>query len=138
MENIKNNRNNLNIHFQHQVIIKAPGLLDMMYRGCEISGELGVSDRVVAEWTKIGLPTEKDKQGHLWINGMEAKNWILENKKRKATGRKLEDDEAFCMKCKCIVKFPSIEVKHIKGSLIHIKGNCPICGTKINRGGRND
>jgi ribosomal protein S27AE len=51
-------------------------------------------------------------------------------------GRKLKDDEAYCMRCAQAVKMTNVSAKAMQGKLILIRGTCPNCGCTINRGGR--
>jgi hypothetical protein len=53
----------------HAVIVKAPGLLPMLYSPSELEEELGVPARTIRDWLKSGLPHERDAGGHIWING---------------------------------------------------------------------
>ncbi len=49
--------------------------------------------------------------------------------------RKLEECEAFYVRCNQIVRMQDPTVRHIKGKLYHTKGIWPHCGRTINRGG---
>ena len=66
----------LKLHLPHAVIVKAPGLLPMLYRLGELAEELEISPRVVREWMDKGLPYTRDAHGHLWINGQQFAEWV--------------------------------------------------------------
>ena len=51
-------------------------------------------------------------------------------------GRKLKDDEGYCMRCNQPVQMTDVSTKAMLGKLILIRGTCPNCGCTINRGGR--
>jgi hypothetical protein len=118
--------------------LKAPGLLNMRYRACEIAEDLKVSDRTVAHWVKLGMNSERDGQGHLWINGQDCQTWIIQNKKAARSTHKLQQGEAYCIHCKKVVKLINPEKVASVGKLVHYKSICPECGGKIIRGGKND
>jgi len=54
----------------------------------------------------------------------------------KAAAHNLGDNEAYCLRCKQIVKVVDPGIEPRRGKLILIKGTCPNCGCTINRGGR--
>jgi hypothetical protein len=119
------------------VIVKAPGLLPMMYTLREIGQELDVPDSTLRGWIQAGAPHQRDNRNHLWINGLSFSSWVKAQQVTK-THRKLAADEAYCLHCNQITKLVDQEVLHIKGKLIHRRGNCQICGKAINRGDRYD
>jgi len=122
--------------FSHLVIMRAPGLLPMLYTPRELEEELGIPSFTLREWTKVGMPFQKDAQGHLWINGVEFAAWVEQIRKDKKR-TKLAHDEAYCLHCKKPVKLLNPLVSH-RGKLNLVQGKCPICGTTVNRGGRCD
>ena len=61
--------------------------------------------------------------------------WIAEMREQ-VKGRKLKDDEAYCMRCNRAVQMTDISTKAMQGKLILIRGTCPNCSCTINRGGR--
>jgi len=121
-------------HFPHCVIVRAPGLLPMLYKPSEIADDLGIPPRTLYDWLIAGAPHERDRSGHIWVNGELFRIWIEENRKRKASGRKLLPDEAYCLRCKSAVKLVNSTRQHQRGRLYLIKGSCPQCGATINRG----
>lgn len=106
----------------------------MLYKPSELADELGVPARTLYDWLHAGAPHQRDRSDHIWINGELFSAWIEENRKRKASGRKLESNEAYCLRCKCAVKLVNSTRQHQKGRLYLIKGTCPHCGITINRG----
>ncbi len=126
------------IHLTHSVIVKAPGLLPMLYVPAELASELGMPARTLYDWLKAGAPHIRDEQGNLWIDGREFAGWVAAHRKLHAARTKLEDDQAYCLRCKQAVTLIDPRQERIKGKLILIKGRCPNCGASINRGGRID
>ena len=116
----------------HLVIVRAPGLLPMLYTPRELEQELGVNARTIREWIKQGMPYERDARGHLWINGVALAVWV---EQIRTTNQicKLADDEAYCLKCRQAVKLSDPQPLR-QAKLIVLRGTCPTCGTKINRG----
>jgi hypothetical protein len=120
----------------HAVIVKAPGLLPMLYTALELAEELGISARTLRDWLDAGAPHQRDSRNHIWINGVTFSQWVQDQRKSKRSV-KLLDNQAYCLRCKAAVELVSPERRVIKGKLIHIKGVCPQCGCVINRGARN-
>ena len=123
------------IRLPHSAIVKSPGLLPMLYTVSEISAALDLVERTLRDWLSVGAPHSRDPRGHIWINGREFADWIA-NMRAPKRKRKLRDDEAFCMHCNRVVQMTEISTKPMQGKLILIRGKCPDCGCKINRGGR--
>jgi hypothetical protein len=128
--------NKRRIKLPHKVIVKAPGLLPMKYKVSELSKELNIPNRTLRDWLIKGAPHQRDNRNHIWIIGTEFALWIEKQKKPKRE-RKLNDNEAFCFKCKKPVDLINPEIIPKKGKLIMIKGKCSNCNITINRGGRN-
>jgi ribosomal protein S27AE len=126
------------IHLTHAVIVKAPGLLPMLYLPAELAGELGMLVRTLYDWVKAGAPHTHDAQGNLWVNGREFASWVEANRKPRSVPEKLKDDQAYCLRCKQAVTLIDPSREQVKGKLVLIKGHCPHCGAGINRGARND
>ena len=121
----------------HLVIVKAPGLLPMQYTAHEIAEELRIPESTLRDWLLHGAPHTRDERNHLWVNGQLFAAWVEDQRKSKHhTPRGLKDGEGYCMRCNKVVKILDPIVRHIKGKLYHIKGQCPTCGCMINRGGR--
>ena len=102
-------------------------LLDMLYKPSELADIVGFHKRQVYRvYLKLGLPGEKDKTGHLWINGKQFANWYLDNFKKIV----LRNNEVFCLTCKQAVEVKkSRKVK--KGKLVYLVCSCPNCKRKI-------
>jgi hypothetical protein len=60
------------------VLIRAPGLLPMMYRARELAEVLGVTPQLVIRWTKLGAPSVRDRRGHIWILGRDFAAWLVD------------------------------------------------------------
>lgn len=55
----------------HAVIVRAPGLLPMLYSPRELGQELRIPDRTIREWLGKGLPHLRDERRHIWIDGRQ-------------------------------------------------------------------
>jgi hypothetical protein len=121
----------------HNVIIKAPGLLPMLYTPREICEELDIAESTLRDWLQIDVPHQRDNRNRIWINGEEFARWVNNQRKPKVTNR-LSEDEAYCMRCNQVSKLLSPQIQPIKGNLVLIKGTCANCGAVINRGAHRD
>jgi hypothetical protein len=129
------------INLNQKVIVKAPGLLPMKYTLNEIAEKLEINPRTLSDWTDAGAPHEHDSRGYIWVVGTEFAQWVeqVRLQKKKASGNiKLGDTEAYCMRCKKPVDLNSPVIVSGTGKQFFIKGICPHCGCKINRGGRKN
>jgi hypothetical protein len=121
----------------HNVIIKAPGLLPMLYTPREICEELDIAESTLRDWLQIDVPHQRDNRNRIWINGEEFARWVNNQRKPKAA-KKLTEDEAYCLRCNQVSKLLSPQIQPIKGNLVLIKGTCANCGAVINRGAHRD
>ena len=121
----------------HNVIIKAPGLLPMLYTPREICEELDIAESTLRDWLQIDVPHQRDNRNRIWINGQEFARWVNNQRKPKVTN-KLNEDEAYCLRCNQVSKLLSPQIQPIKGNLVLIKGTCANCGAVINRGAHRD
>lgn len=120
------------MHFHQMVIVRAPGLLPMLYTPRELGEEVGVSPRTIRDWMQMGMPHERDAKGRIWINGVEFAEWV-ESERTERRGHRLKKDEAYCLRCRRPVQL--IEPGESRtGKLILLRATCPACGTAINRG----
>ena len=116
----------------HDAIVRAPGLLPMMYKTRELADELGVDQKTITRWAQNGAPHERDGKGHIWIHGHLFASWI--ESQRKSRSRKvLLRDHGYCFGCHQIVKMEDI-IERRSAKLILLTGICPYCGRKVNRG----
>jgi len=125
------------IHLPQIVIVKAAGLLPMLYTPKEICDELGIAESTLRDWIRKGIPHQRDNRHRIWINGEAFAHWVTEQRKHKHH-HKLQKDEAYCFHCKQITKLISPEIQPRKGKLVLIKGSCSICGNTIYRGANDD
>ena len=130
---VRNHRTKL----PHNVIIKAPGLLPMLYTPREICEELDIAESTLRDWLQIDVPHQRDNRNRIWINGEEFARWVNNQRKPKVTN-KLNEDEAYCFHCNQVSKLLSPQIQPIKGNLVLIKGTCANCGAVINRGAHRD
>ena len=130
---VRNHRTKL----PHNVIIKAPGLLPMLYTPREICEELDIAESTLRDWLQIDVPHQRDNRNRIWINGEEFARWVNNQRKPKAA-KKLTEDEAYCLRCNQVSKLLAPQIQPIKGNLVLIKGTCANCGAVINRGAHRD
>jgi hypothetical protein len=122
------------IRFPHSVIVKSPGLLPMHYKVSELATAIDIPERTLRDWLVAGAPHFRDQRDNLWIHGRDFGDWITSLRKP-VKEQKLGDGEAFCMRCNQPVGMTDISTQAMQGKLILIRGKCPHCGCKINRGG---
>ena len=107
----------------------------MLYTVSEIASALDVPERTLRDWLEAGAPHDREQNARIWIHGRKFAAWIAEMR-GPVKRRKLQDDEAYCMRCNRAVRMTNVSVKAMQGKLILIRGRCPDCGCTINRGGR--
>lgn len=123
-------------HIPHIAIVRAPGLLPMLYTVAELSRELEIPDRTLRDWLDIhGVPHQRDKRGHIWVNGRQFASWVKSMRKPSRTAKLLQT-QAYCMKCNQVVEIENPTMVNIKGKLVNIRGHCSRCGCTVNRGQR--
>jgi hypothetical protein len=123
------------IRLPHSVIVKAPGLLPMLYKVSELAVELHLPERTLRDWLEKGAPHKRNQRGQIWVYGPEFSIWVATMRKPKRE-KILTDNQAYCFRCKQIVEMQNARSLPIKGKLIMTKGVCPHCGCTINRGDR--
>ena len=116
----------------HTVIVRAPGLLPMLYTPSELEQELHIPASTVREWLDKGLPHQRDARDHIWINGRQLAAWVETMRQSRSTQR-LNDDEAFCVNCHRPVKLMN-PTRILRGKHLLLNGKCPNCGKPIYRG----
>jgi hypothetical protein len=107
----------------------------MLYTASEIAAALGVPERTLRDWLEAGAPHDREQNARIWIHGRKFAGWIAEMRDP-VKGRKLKNNEAYCMRCSRAVQMTDVSTKAMQGKLILIRGTCPNCGCTINRGGR--
>ena len=121
----------------HKVIVKAPGLLPMLYTPREICEELDIAESTLRDWLQVGVPHQRDSRNRIWINGESFASWVDGQRKPKKD-KNLAEDEAYCLRCNQVTKLLAPQVQPVRGNLVLIKGTCPVCGNTINRGAHRD
>lgn len=102
-------------------------LLDMQYRPSELAAIVGFSQRQIYRvYIQLGAPYEKDKTGHLWINGRQFAHWYAENFPKTV----IDKNQAFCLSCKRAIDIEK-STKKQKGKISYLLCKCPNCGRKI-------
>lgn len=120
----------------HGVIVRAPGLLPMMYRVSELCEDLGVPSSTLRDWLSKGAPCERDSKNRIWVDGKKFALWV-ESQRIKAQSKTLDKSEGYCLICKHIVTIKNPKNQIVRGKLLHIKGLCPKCGNVVVRGARH-
>ena len=113
------------VRLPHSAITKATSLLPMMYTINELCIELDVPRHFVRSWVDNGLPHERDQRQHIWINGIECRLWIEQKRQAKRKEKHLEDNQAYCLRCRKIVIVQNPKLITDKGNL-RLSGSCPI------------
>jgi hypothetical protein len=125
------------IKLPHAVIVKAPGLLPMLYSPSELEGELGVPARTIRDWLRWGVPHQRDETEHIWINGQEFAAWVKAIRTAARRTVPLKDGQAFCVGCRAAVTVLEPQRRR-NGNRVLLSGRCPTCGRTIHRGIRDD
>ena len=125
------------IKLPHHVIVKAPGLLPMLYTVRELADELNMPERTLRDWLLHGAPHARDQLGHIWVNGQAFAAWVASQRK-KAPHTRLKSGEGYCMFCNRIVIVLQPTQRPSAGKLVYIQGVCPHCNGKVTRGARRD
>ena len=123
------------VRVPHDGIVRAPGLLPMLYKTSELCTELCIPAKVLRGWLRLGLPFKRDGRGHIWINGQEANEWLQVHRARKK-GRGMQPGEGYCFRCGRAVMVADAEPIRY-GRVLLLKGRCPACGSKVNFGARD-
>jgi hypothetical protein len=121
----------------HAVIVRAPGLLPMLYTVRELAEELSMLERTLRDWLHHGAPHTRDRLGHIWVDGQAFMAWVVSQRK-KSTRVKLQPGEGYCMNCNRIVMMVHPTHRPSYGKLVYIQGVCPNCNGKVSRGARRD
>jgi hypothetical protein len=122
------------IHLPHYVIVKAPGLLPMLYKISELSLELKVPDRTLRDWLAGGAPYIRDNN-RTWINGQDFAAWV-EHQRKPTKEHTATSTQGYCLRCNKLIEIVDPVIIPIQGKLINIRGTCPDCHGIVNRGDR--
>ncbi len=128
---------NLRTKLPHAVIVKAPGLLPMLYTVRELANELSMPERTLRDWLLHGAPHTRDRLEHIWVDGQAFMTWVA-NQRKKNTHARLLPGEGYCMNCNRIVMMLHPTRRPSSGKLVYIQGVCPHCNGKVSRGARRD
>jgi hypothetical protein len=121
----------------HAVIVRAPGLLPMLYKVHELADELSMPERTLRDWFHHGAPHTRDRLGHIWVDGQAFMAWVASQRK-KDTRVRLQPGEGYCLNCNRIVMMHHPTHRPSSGRLVYIQGVCPHCRGKVSRGARRD
>jgi hypothetical protein len=130
-------KTNQHVRFPHSAIIRAPGLLPMLYNTSELCEELDVPRHKVIFWINNGLPHSRDKRNHIWINGREFVTWMDGIRSSRRKRALLTRGSAYCLLCRKTVVIQNPETKPANGFVL-ITGHCPECGKRVNKGASVD
>jgi hypothetical protein len=123
------------VKLPHAVIVRAPGLLPMLYTPVELERELTVPARTVREWVGRGLPHHRDERGYLWLDGRQVAAWVKAVSQPRPR-QLLKEDEAYCFHCRQAVPLVN-PIRQTRGKQLLLQGVCPQCQHRIYRGGRH-
>jgi hypothetical protein len=115
----------------HSVIVRAPGLLPMLYTLNELEEELKISSRIIRDWLQKDLPYRQDGRGHIFVNGQDLAAWVSHVQQSRPR-RKLDAGQAFCLRCHKPVTVANVQ-PYRQGIVVRYRGTCPECGAAINR-----
>lgn len=124
------------IRFPHSAITKSSSLLPMMYAISELCIELDVPRHLIRSWVDNGLPHQRDRRQHIWINGIECKSWIEQKRQAKRKKKYLQDNQAYCLRCRKVVVIQTPKLITHKGNQ-RLSGSCPHCKGTVNKGIKN-
>lgn len=125
------------IRLPHSAITKSPGLLPMLYSINELCIELEIPRHLIRSWLKSGLPHERDRRNHIWINGKMCASWINEKRKTQKERNSIEANQAYCFRCRTTIVIKNPKIVTNNGNT-RISGQCPICKSSVNKGIKND
>jgi hypothetical protein len=104
-------------------------LLDMLYTPAELAEIIGFARRQVYRvYEHLGMPFVRDETGHIWINGVEFREWYLETYKKVSLG----PNETYCRTCQRAVPIEDPQTL-AKGGMVSLQSTCPNCGRKLSR-----
>jgi len=126
------------IKIPHAVIVRAPGLLPMLYKPSELADDLGIPERTLRDWlAKFGAPHQRDDSGHVWVNGIEFAAWVQQMRQPKKQASLLPN-QAYCFRCKQPVEMLNPQPASKTGKVKLMAATCPQCSGRIYRGGCHD
>jgi hypothetical protein len=122
----------------HSIIVRAPGLLPMLYSPPELEAELGLPARYIRDWLEIhAIPHHRDANGFIWINGREFAAWVVRVRAaRRLKTTPLAVGQAFCLRCRRAVDLVDPTTMQ-RGKVRYWCGVCPHCGLALRRGERH-
>lgn len=112
------------MNLPHTVIVKAPGLLPMLYKISEIAEELLVNERTLRDWITSGAPHQRDERNNLWVNGRLFAEWVQAQRKPKKPAQ-LADNQAYCLRCKAVIELTNPKIVPIQGEVDQHQRNLP-------------
>ncbi len=116
----------------HDVIVRAPGLLPMLYTTTELAAELHIEPWQLREWISAGMPHQYDPQQHIFIDGHQFAAWVI-SRRNAQRGPTLAGDEGFCLTCRKAVKMVDPQAM-VQGKRKLLKAVCPDCQSPVFRG----
>ena len=125
-------RDTQSIRPRHDVIVRAPGLLPMLYTTTELATELHIEAWQLREWIKAGMPHQYDHQQHIFIHGHQFAAWV-DTQRSVQRGPKLATDEGFCLSCRKAVKLIDPQ-STVQGKRKLLRAICPTCQQPVFRG----
>jgi hypothetical protein len=107
---------------------------DLSHTIQEIAELFSLHPNAVRRWVKAGLRTIDDRRPQL-IHGSDLVEFL--DKRQRGRKRRCAPDELYCCKCRepRRPRQGSVIVDRLNARQLMIRGNCELCGTRMNRGG---
>lgn len=119
------------------ILRSSAALLNMEYKPSELARHLRVNHKtILRSYIPAGLPHRRDQGGNLWIVGSKFDEWARSIYQQRIQEKRptMCDDEAWCVRCRRIVKFVDVESqrKMSRGRTI-LRATCPHCRKLVMR-----
>ena len=102
----------------------------MKYSLRELSTTLEVPVATLNDWRELGMPYERDRRGHVWVNGTSFAAWFTQA--RRQHRQKLKPHETYCVSCSRAVSAVQQRVEEQSG-VLRLSGICPVCNHTVTR-----
>jgi hypothetical protein len=107
---------------------------DLSYSIQEIADLFSLHPNAVRRWVKAGLPTIDEERPKL-IHGSDLIDFL--NTRQRERKRRCAPGEMYCCRCRASrrPKEGRVVVDRIGARQLMVRGECELCGTRMNRGG---
>ncbi len=117
------------------VIVRAMGLLPVLYQIRVLAEELGITQQLLVQWIRLGAPHTRDRSGRVWINGKDFADWV-DGQRRDGNAMSQSGGTAFCPRCRAAIEIEAPSFAAV-GTITLVTGSCPRCGGPVARKKRN-